>query len=80
MEWDEPEFPPCPYCSLKVITYIQYSTYCNVQENRAVEWDEPEFSDNVGVTSVMASQLPGQHLGLGRQGSTLPTTTILLPV
>ncbi len=38
-----------------------------LQESRAVEWEEPEFSDNVGVTSVMASQLPGQHLGLGRK-------------
>jgi hypothetical protein len=37
-----------------------------------VEWEEPEFTDNVGVTSVMASQLPGQRLGLGRQATHLP--------
>ncbi len=36
-----------------------------------MEWEEPEFTDNVGVTSVMASQLPGQRLGLGRQAKHL---------
>ena len=36
------------------------------KDERKVNWDEPEFQDNVGVTSVLASQLPGQNLGLGR--------------
>ncbi len=40
-----------------------------------MEWEEPEFTDNVGVTSVMASQLPGQRLGLGRQGPHISLTT-----
>jgi hypothetical protein len=47
------------------------------QESRAVEWEEPEFTDNVGVTSVMASQLPGQRLGLGRQATHLPYCFLL---
>jgi hypothetical protein len=47
------------------------------QESRAVEWEEPEFTDNVGVTSVMASQLPGQRLGLGRQATLLPPPLLL---
>ena len=41
------------------------------KDERKVNWDEPEFQDNVGVTSVLASQLPGQNLGLGRYIYTL---------
>jgi len=36
------------------------------EDKKAGKWEEPEFFDNVGVTSVLASQLPGQQLGVGR--------------
>jgi hypothetical protein len=54
----------------KTMTFLMRNlqqSIINITNELTTVLHTPQQLDNVGVTSVMASQLPGQHLGLGRK-------------